>query len=116
MKNQDVCIIRVYKNPLAEDKGIRTVQIGKLIIHSSPGVSWSIDNSAALKCSIISKLKEIFMPWTGKEFASKHNKSLHGKDATKAAKQATAMVRAGVPEGEAIATANKNAKHTPKKK
>ena len=47
------------------------------------------------------------MPWTGKQFAAKHNHALSGASATKAAKQATAMVNAGVPEGEAIATANK---------
>lgn len=47
------------------------------------------------------------MPWTGKEFASKHNHKLSGKAASKAASQATAMVRKGVPEGIAIATANK---------
>ncbi len=50
------------------------------------------------------------MPWSGKSFASKHNKALKGKAATKAAAQATAMVRAGVPDGIAIATANKQAK------
>ena len=49
------------------------------------------------------------MPWTGPEFARKHNKKLKGRAADKAAAQATAMVRAGVPEGEAIATANKRA-------
>jgi uncharacterized protein YdaT len=49
------------------------------------------------------------VPWTGKSFASKHNHSLKGKAATKAAKIATAMVNRGVPEGEAIATANKRA-------
>lgn len=48
------------------------------------------------------------MPWkTGRDFAQKHNKKLTGKAASAAAKQATAMVRAGVPEGVAIATANK---------
>ncbi len=50
------------------------------------------------------------MPWSGKTFSEKHNHKLHGKAAEKAAKQATAMVNAGVPEGEAIATANKQAK------
>jgi uncharacterized protein YdaT len=50
------------------------------------------------------------MPWTGKQFAAKHNHSLRGKAASEAAEQATAMVRNGVPEGEAIATANKHAK------
>jgi uncharacterized protein YdaT len=50
------------------------------------------------------------MPWpTGAGFAKKHNKKLHGAVAQKAADQATAMVKAGVPEGEAIATANKHA-------
>lgn len=47
------------------------------------------------------------MPWTGKQFASRHNKKLSGPAASKAAAQATAMVRSGVPEGVAIATANK---------
>ena len=47
------------------------------------------------------------MPWSGKSFASKHNKKLKGAAANKAARQATAMVNAGVPEGIAIATANK---------
>lgn len=48
------------------------------------------------------------MPWpTGKSFAQAHNKKLKGEAATKAAEQASAMVREGVPEGIAIATANK---------
>lgn len=47
------------------------------------------------------------MPWGAKEFAEKHNRKLTGQAAKKAAEQATAMVKAGVPEGEAIATANK---------
>lgn len=50
------------------------------------------------------------MPWTGKTFAAKHNHKLKGASATKAAAQATAMVKSGVPEGIAIATANKRAK------
>jgi hypothetical protein len=41
------------------------------------------------------------MPWTGSQFASKHNHRLKGRAASKAAAQATAMVKAGVPEGEA---------------
>ncbi len=49
------------------------------------------------------------MPWTGKSFAAKHNHKLKGGAATKAAEQANAMLRAGVPEGIAIATANKHA-------
>ena len=47
------------------------------------------------------------MPWDGHGFALKHNKKLKGAAADKAAAQATAMVKAGVPEGVAIATANK---------
>lgn len=47
------------------------------------------------------------MPWDAKSFAARHNKKLHGKAAERAAAQATAMVKAGVPEGIAIATANK---------
>lgn len=47
------------------------------------------------------------MPWTLPSFRAKHNKKLKGHAADVAAKQATAMVKAGVPEGEAIATANK---------
>ncbi len=47
------------------------------------------------------------MPWTSKQFASRHNKKLHGAAASKAAAQATAMVKEGVPEGIAIATASK---------
>ena len=47
------------------------------------------------------------MPWTAESFAKKHNNKLHGEAAKKAAAQATAMVKAGVPEGIAIATANK---------
>jgi hypothetical protein len=49
------------------------------------------------------------MPWTGKEFANRHNHKLKGAAADHAAKQANAMLRAGVPEGIAIATANKHA-------
>lgn len=49
------------------------------------------------------------MPWSGPEFARKHNHRLKGRAAAKAAAQATAMIKAGVPEGEAIATANKHA-------
>ena len=52
------------------------------------------------------------MPWSGKSFAERHNKKLKGKAAEKAAEQADAMLKAGVPEGEAIATANKHAKKT----
>lgn len=54
------------------------------------------------------------MPWTGKQFAAKHNHKLSGSGANRAAKIATAMVDRGVPEGEAIATANKRAETKPK--
>ena len=47
------------------------------------------------------------MPWDAAGFASRHNQKLKGAAASKAAAQASAMVKAGVPEGEAIATANK---------
>lgn len=50
------------------------------------------------------------MPWSGKTFAERHNHRLKGKAAIKAAAQATAMVKSGVDEGVAIATANKQAK------
>lgn len=49
------------------------------------------------------------MPWTPEQFARKHNKKLKGKAATQAADMATAMINRGVPEGTAIATANKHA-------
>ncbi|MGH8369398.1 MAG: hypothetical protein ACRESC_00320 [Gammaproteobacteria bacterium] len=49
------------------------------------------------------------MPWTGAEFAAKHNKKLKGAAATHAAAMAAAMINRGVPEGEAIATANARA-------
>ena len=49
------------------------------------------------------------MPWpTGESFAKAHNNKLKGRAANKAAEMATAMVKDGVPEGIAIATANKH--------
>lgn len=56
------------------------------------------------------------MPWTGEQFASRHNKKLKGEAASKAAAQANAMLKAGVPEGEAIATANKHANKASRRK
>ena len=48
------------------------------------------------------------MPWkSGAQYAAKHDKKLKGSAATKAAEVATAMIKDGVDEGEAIATANK---------
>lgn len=46
------------------------------------------------------------MPWDAKSF-KKHNHSLNPSEAKSAAKQATAILESGVPEGEAIAIANK---------
>lgn len=54
------------------------------------------------------------MPWTPQQFRSRHNRSLTPAQAKKASEMANAMLRAGVPEGEAIATANKRAKSRPK--
>lgn len=48
------------------------------------------------------------MPWTPSEFAKKHNKKLKGKAASGAARQANVLLRGGMPEGEAIAIANKH--------
>jgi len=50
------------------------------------------------------------MPWTGKEFKDRHAHNLTDGQANKAAKMANAMLKHGVPEGEAIATAIKNSK------
>ena len=52
------------------------------------------------------------MPWTPKSFREKHNKKLSDAQAKKASSQANAMIKAGVDEGVAIATANKRAKKT----
>ena len=53
------------------------------------------------------------MPWTPESFKAKHNHKLSKSQAGKAARQANAMLKAGVPEGTAIATANKRAKKKP---
>jgi uncharacterized protein YdaT len=55
------------------------------------------------------------MPWSGKSFKDKHNHGLSRGVANKAAKQATAMVKSGVNEGIAIATANKHASELTKR-
>lgn len=47
------------------------------------------------------------MPWSGKTFAARHNKSLAGPGAAKAASIANAILKRGGDEGIAIATANK---------
>jgi uncharacterized protein YdaT len=54
-------------------------------------------------------LEGIEIPWTGPSFAKKHNRKLSKSAAKKGASIATAMVKRGVPEGEAIATANARA-------
>lgn len=48
------------------------------------------------------------MPYTAQSFASRHDRKLKGKAASTAARMANAMEKAGVPVGEAIATANKH--------
>lgn len=55
------------------------------------------------------------MPWDAGSF-KKHNRKLHGPALAKAAEQATAMVKSGVPEGIAIATANKTGNRMMKRK
>lgn len=47
------------------------------------------------------------MPWDAKSFKGKHNHAASPAQAKKGAAQASAMVRSGVPDGIAIATANK---------
>ena len=49
------------------------------------------------------------MPWTPESYRARHNKRLSPAAAKSAAAQANAMLRAGVPEGVALATANKHA-------
>ena len=49
------------------------------------------------------------MPWSPEEFRKKHNRKLSFGAAKHAAAQASAMIAHGVPEGTAIATANKYA-------
>ena len=50
------------------------------------------------------------MPWSGKEYAKKHNKKLSGSAANKAAKVANALLKKGKSEGSAIRIANAVAK------
>jgi uncharacterized protein YdaT len=52
------------------------------------------------------------MPWSANNYRERHNKKLSLPEAKKAAAQASAMIKQGVPEGEAIATANKRANKT----
>lgn len=52
------------------------------------------------------------MPWPGTSFR-KHNRKLTDAQARKGGRVATAMIDAGVPEGEAIATGNARAEGKP---
>ena len=56
------------------------------------------------------------MPWTGEEFRRKHNRALSPQEAEHAARMANAMLARGVPDGVAIATANKHFEHRAKKR
>jgi len=56
------------------------------------------------------------MPFTGESFKARHNKKLRKPQAKKAAAVANAMLKRGVPEGEAIATANARAEGKPKRR
>ena len=50
------------------------------------------------------------MPWSPSEYRRKHNKRLSLAEAMKASRMAEGMMRSGVDEGIAIATANKRAR------
>ena len=52
------------------------------------------------------------MPWTAKEFKSRHDKKASPAEAKSEARQASAMVREGVDEGVAIATSIKHARRS----
>ena len=54
-------------------------------------------------------VRRLICPGPVSELAAKHNKKLSGAAASEAAAQATAMIKHGVPEGEAIATADEHA-------
>ena len=47
------------------------------------------------------------MPWTAQSFRSRHNRKLSDVQAEHASRMANAMLKQGVDEGIAIATANK---------
>ncbi len=51
--------------------------------------------------------REASIPWSGKSFGAKHNHSLSGAGAAKAASIANAILKRSGDEGMAIATANK---------
>ena len=54
------------------------------------------------------------MPWTPENFRTRHAKHLTPGQAKHAAAMANAMLKAGTPEGEAIATAIKRSKRAKK--
>ena len=54
------------------------------------------------------------MPWTGPEFAARHNKRLKGPQADQAAKVAGAILAKTGDEGKAIRIANAQAKRKPR--
>lgn len=56
------------------------------------------------------------MPWTPKEFKSRHAKDLTDSQSKKASAMANAMLRNGADEGVAIATAIKRSKMSKEKK
>ncbi len=56
------------------------------------------------------------MPWTGEEFRTRHNTSLTPAEADEAASIANAMLKRGVSESEAIATANARAEKKRRKR
>ena len=55
------------------------------------------------------------MPRTPQEFKERHWKKATAAQAARAAEQAGAMIRRGVPEGTAIAVSIRRAKRVPKK-
>lgn len=55
------------------------------------------------------------MPWTPEDFKERHWKKATKAQAARAAEQAGAMIRRGVPEGTAIAVSIRRAKRVPKK-
>lgn len=46
------------------------------------------------------------MPWSGQQFAQRHNKKLHGEAATKAGEIANAVLKESGDEGKAARIAN----------
>jgi uncharacterized protein YdaT len=55
------------------------------------------------------------MPFSAESYRKRHNKALTDAGASKGAEMANAMIREGVDEGTAIATANKHVEGQKKK-